>query len=70
MKRTSARHSQLSSPGFDRATQYSGLFEIHSNGGACWFPAFAGMTVVSDAIRINTAAPASPAVPSPPRSTI
>jgi len=44
MKRTSAQHSQLSSPGFDRATQYSGLPEIHTSGCDYWFPAFAGMT--------------------------
>jgi hypothetical protein len=28
----------------DRATQYSGLPESHTNGGDYWFPAFAGMT--------------------------
>ena len=28
----------------DRATQYSGLPKIHTNGGDYWFPAFAGMT--------------------------
>jgi hypothetical protein len=28
----------------DRATQYSGLAVIHTNGGVYWFPAFAGMT--------------------------
>jgi hypothetical protein len=28
----------------DRATQYSGLPEIHTDGGDYWFPAFAGMT--------------------------
>jgi hypothetical protein len=28
----------------DRATQYSGLPEIRTDGGDYWFPAFAGMT--------------------------
>jgi hypothetical protein len=41
---TSAQHSLPSSPGFDRATQYSRLPEIHINGGVYWIPAFAGMT--------------------------
>src|SRR3954453_17721047 len=39
VKRTSAHHSLLSSPGFDRATQYSGLPVIHANRGVYWVPA-------------------------------
>jgi hypothetical protein len=44
MKRISAQQLQLSSSGFDRATQYSALAVIHTNGGVYWFPACAGMT--------------------------
>jgi hypothetical protein len=29
----------------DRATQYSGLPEIHTSAGDYWVPAFAGMTI-------------------------
>src|SRR4051794_14570799 len=57
LKRTSAQRSQLSSPGLDRATQYSGLPEIHTNGSDYWFPAFAGMTIEMERHRLRRPAP-------------
>jgi hypothetical protein len=42
---TSPLHKQLSSPGFDRATQYSSALMKIAKAVDYWIPAFAGMTL-------------------------